>query len=79
MAKAHACRGKFIVDPRVDGGVVVPAVAGGEGEEVEGGHVLLPEDDGQPLVVQDVLVLRNCQSTSLFTVRWENNNVFFEC
>ncbi len=76
MTEAHARRGKFIVDPRVDRGIVVPAVAGGEGEEVESGHVLLPEDDGQPLVVQDVLVLRNGQSTSLLTVRRENNKYF---
>jgi len=65
VPEAHGRRRKFIVDPGVDGGVVVPAVGGGEGGEVEGRHVLLAQDDGQPLVVQDVLVLRHGQPPGL--------------
>ena len=51
-------RGKLVCDPWVEGGVVVLAVSGGKWEEPVGVDELLAQHDGQPLVVDDVLVLR---------------------
>ena len=49
--------GKLIRDPRVEGGVVVLAVTGGQWEESVGVDELFSQHNRQPLVVHDVLVL----------------------
>ena len=49
--------GEVVDDGGVDGGVVLVVVAVGDGQDVELGHVVRPQDDGQPLVVGDVLHL----------------------
>ena len=58
VPEPEGCRGKLVCDPRVEGGVVVLAVSGGKWEEPVGVDELLAQHDRQPLVVDDVLVLR---------------------
>ena len=55
MAKSEGCCGEAVDDCGVDGVPVAVGVAVGEGKDVQLVHVVCAEDDGQPLVIRDVL------------------------
>ena len=55
MAKSEGGCGEAVDDGGVDGVPVGVGVAVGEGEDVQLVHVVRAEDDGQPLVICDVL------------------------
>ncbi len=57
VPEPHTRRRELVVDPGVHRCIIVPTVACRQGKEAEGVHELLAEDDGQPLVIEDVLIL----------------------
>ena len=59
MTKSEGRSGKGVEDGRVDLGVVLVVVSIGDGEDVDLSHVVGAKDDGEPLVVGDMLVLSN--------------------
>ena len=59
MTESEGSCGEGVEDGGVDLGVVLVVVAVADWEDVQLRHVVGAEDDGQPLVVGDVLVLRD--------------------
>ena len=59
VSESEGSGGKAVQDCRVDLLVVLVVVPVGKRQDVQLTHVLRPKDDGQPLVVGDVLHLRD--------------------
>ena len=59
MAKSESSRGEAVEDGRIDLWVVSCIVSLGQRQDVQLLHEVSAKDDGQPLVVGDVLHLRD--------------------
>ena len=70
MAESEGGGSEGVENGGVDLGVVLVVVAVGDGEDVQLRHVVGAEDQGQPLVVSDVLRV----SVSIYKTRRNHNN-----